>query len=242
MQVEIIPCLRDNYAYLIHDPRSKTMVVIDPSEAAPVLRALRDHQWELTYICNTHHHSDHVGGNLELKEKTGAKVVGFRGDQHRLLGLDIPVDEDQVIQLGTLEVKILFIPGHTLGHISYYFPESGTIFVGDTLFSLGCGRLFEGTAEQMWQSLKLLYELPAETVVYCGHEYTLDNALFALTLEDQNADLLKYIEECKRLRSHNKPTLPTTIEIERQLNPFLRADGVDAFRTLREQKDNFKRD
>ncbi|HXM71063.1 MAG TPA: hydroxyacylglutathione hydrolase, partial [Thermoanaerobaculia bacterium] len=227
--------------------------VVDPSEAAPVEAALSARGWTLTHILNTHHHWDHTGGNPALKAATGAVVVGPKADRERIPAIDVAVDEGESYKLGQAEAQILFIPGHTRGHIAFWFPESKAVFCGDTLFAIGCGRTFEGTAAQMWNSLGKLKALPADTRVYCGHEYTQANARFALTVEPQNAALKSRARAVDAARAKGQPTIPSTIGEERATNPFFRADersiaetiglaGEDAvavFAEVRRRKDNF---
>jgi hydroxyacylglutathione hydrolase len=253
LEIELVPCLKDNYAYLLRDTASNAVGVVDPSEAAPVLAALARHGWTLTYILNTHHHWDHTGGNLDLKAKTGAHVVGPAADRERIPGIDIALHDGERWKLGEAEAQVLFIPGHTRGHVAYYFAESKAVFCGDTLFALGCGRMFEGTAPQMWTSLSKLRALPSETRVYCGHEYTQANARFALSIEPKNAALRARSASVDGLRAKGLATVPSTIGEERETNPFLRADrpgfaeevgliGADpvaVFAEVRRRKDNF---
>ena len=224
LETRIVPCLHDNYAYLLHDPSTAATGAVDPSEAAPVLNALQETGWQLNHILNTHHHWDHTGGNLELKQETGAIIVGPRQDQNRIPGLDIGVDEGDTFQLGAATAEILFIPGHTRGHIAFWFPQSKALFCGDTLFLMGCGRLFEGTPQQMWTSLSKLRTLPKDTAIYCGHEYTQANAQFALTIEPENEALKARVKTVNELRANGKSTIPGTMADEWATNPFIRAD------------------
>jgi len=189
IEIKQIPVLRDNYIYLVHLADSGHTVAVDPAEARPVLSALAESGWSLTHIFNTHHHADHVGGNLELKRSTGCEIVGSCKDSPRIPGLDRRVSHGECITLGHREVQVMEVSGHTCGHLAYWLAEASALFVGDTLFSLGCGRLFEGTADQMWQSLTRIRALPANTRIYCAHEYTEANARFALTVEPGNRDL-----------------------------------------------------
>lgn len=253
LEIEIVPCLKDNYAYLLRDIGSEAVGVVDPSEAEPVLKALDRHGWRLTHILNTHHHWDHTGGNPVLKAKTGAIVVGPKPDENRIPDIDVALDEGERWKLGEAEAQIIFIPGHTRGHIAFWFPESKAVFCGDTLFAIGCGRLFEGTPQQMWTSLGKLRALPPETRVYCGHEYTQANARFALTIEPANSKLRARAAEVDTARAKGLPTIPSTIGEERETNPFLRADqkglaeevglpGADpvaVFAEVRRRKDRF---
>jgi hydroxyacylglutathione hydrolase len=232
LDVHQFPCLEDNYGYLVHDQETGYTASIDTPEAAAIEKALDDTGWELTHIFNTHHHFDHAGGNLELKEKTSAVILGSRNDSHRIPGIDIHVGNNDDYRFGKSIMTILDTPGHTSSHIIFYFADAGVAFVGDTLFSLGCGRLFEGTPEDMWGSMQKLLKLPDETVVYCAHEYTLSNARFALTVEPGNEDLAARVEQIRELRAAHKPTIPTTIGIERKTNPFMRPDSINLRETL----------
>jgi len=227
-----IPVLTDNYIYLVHDPVSGETAVIDPALAQPVLDVLDKKSWRLTYIMNTHHHWDHVGGNLELKQQTGCKIIAAQADRDRIPGIDIGVSEDDVISLGSHLARVISTPGHTSGHIVYHFAEDGALFCGDTLFVMGCGRLFEGTPEQMWSSLQKLKALPPSTRIYCTHEYTSANGRFALSVEPDNHHTQQKMLEVQKLRAENKPTVPSTIEQERATNPFFRADSMSIKKTL----------
>jgi len=254
MQIALVPLLTDNYGYLLHDPASGATAIVDPSEAAPVLAAAEAHGWRLSHILNTHHHADHSGGNLGLKQATGAAVVGPAPDRARIPGIDIALDEGESFRLGDAEAEILFIPGHTKGHIAFHFRGDRALFCGDTLFSLGCGRMFEGTAPMMWASLDKLRRLPAETRVFCGHEYTAANARFAVSIDPDNAALRRREREIAELRGQNRPTIPSTMSEERAANPFLRADDptlaaavglpdappAEVFGEIRRRKDNFR--
>jgi hydroxyacylglutathione hydrolase len=232
LEIDLVPCLRDNYAYLLRDRATGATGIVDPSEAEPVLKALARRGWTLTHILNTHHHWDHTGGNPALKAKTGAIVVGPKPDEARIPEIDVALDEGERWKLGEAEARILFIPGHTRGHIAFWFPESKAVFCGDTLFAIGCGRLFEGTPQQMWSSLGKLRALPPDTRVYCGHEYTQANARFALTVEPENAKLRARAAEVDAARAKGLPTIPSTIAEERDTNPFLRADQAGLARNL----------
>jgi hydroxyacylglutathione hydrolase len=225
LDIRIVPCLRDNYAYLLHDPATQATGIVDPSEAAPVMAALKETGWRLTHILNTHHHPDHTGGNLELKRATGAKVVGPKPDRERIPGIDIAVDEDAPFTLGGETAEIFFIPGHTRGHIAFWFKDSRALFSGDTLFLMGCGRLFEGTPAQMWTSLGKLRALPDDTRVYCGHEYTQANARFAVTVDPDNQALRERARQIDAKRAKGEITIPGTMAEERATNPFMRADA-----------------
>ncbi|MFO1118592.1 MAG: hydroxyacylglutathione hydrolase [Rhodospirillales bacterium] len=253
LRIEQIPVLRDNYVYLLRDEEEGACAAVDPSLAAPVLVALDRLGWTLTNVFNTHHHHDHTGGNLDLKQATGCTVVGNGRDAARIPGIDVAVEDGGVAKLGSLCAKVMDVSGHTLGHIAFWFASERAVFCGDTLFSLGCGRLFEGTPSQMWTSLKKLRGLPAETRVYCGHEYTESNARFALTLDPDNAALRRRAAEARALWAQARPTVPSLLADERAANPFLRADdpallmaagldGLDpvaAFAEIRRRKDAF---
>ena len=232
LQVHQIPCLNDNYGYLIHEPSSGVTATIDAPEVGPINAALAAHGWTLTHILNTHHHFDHAGGNEALKAQWGCTVVGAGNDAARIPGIDVRVADGESFAFGETQAQVLEVPGHTSGHIAFYFADEGMAFVGDTLFALGCGRLFEGTPEQMWTSLEKLMALPDETVVYCAHEYTQANAAFALSVEPNNAQLRARATEIDELRAKGKPTVPTSIGLERATNPFLRPMSVDLQATV----------
>jgi hydroxyacylglutathione hydrolase len=253
IRVHQFPCLSDNYGYLVHDEASGATATVDTPEVAPIMAALEETGWTLTHILNTHHHFDHAGGNLEIKDKTGCQIVGPRGEADAIPGIDVSVGDGDTVVFGNHTAKVLDVPGHTRGHIAYWFEAAGIAFVGDTLFALGCGRLFEGTPAQMWTSLQKLIALPDNTIVYCAHEYTQSNAAFALTVEPQNAALIERSKQIDALRAEGKPTVPTTIKLEKDTNPFLRPDSkdlqetigklgsplVDVFAETRRLKDNF---
>ena len=253
MQVTPIKCLSDNYAYIINDNNFKNVGVVDPSEAKPIITFLKEKNLKLNYVLNTHHHFDHIGGNLELKKIYNAKVVGFEGDKHRIPGIDITLKDNEKWNFGNLTVKIFHIPGHTLGHICFFFDKENIAFTGDTLFSLGCGRIFEGDHQQMLISLNKIKKLPRNTKIYCGHEYTYKNAEFCMKYDKDNMDLNKYFEKIKKLRSENLPTIPSTLEEELKSNIFLRCDQNDlkiklnmenqedfkVFKKVRDLKDSF---
>lgn len=253
LEIEPVLCLRDNYAYLVYDRADGVCAVVDPSEPEPVKRALAARGLTLTHILNTHHHMDHVGGNLALKEYSGAKIVGPEKDAARIPGIDIGVNEGETLKLGSHGAKVLEIPAHTRQHIAFWFEADRAVFTGDTLFAMGCGRLFEGDPPTMWASLSKLMKLPDDTRVYCGHEYTEANGRFALTVEPGNADLNARMAEVRALRADGKPTIPSTMGLEKRTNPFLRAtspeirrvlgledaDNVAVFAETRKRKDNF---
>ncbi|HEY5048099.1 MAG TPA: hydroxyacylglutathione hydrolase [Rhizomicrobium sp.] len=232
LQIEIVPCLSDNYAYLVHDPKEGVCAVVDPSEPGPVLAALDRHGLKLTHILNTHHHFDHTGGNIPLQQQFGARIVGPEKDRERIPGIDVGVGEESVWSLGSHRARILEIPAHTRGHIAFAFEDDQAVFTGDTLFALGCGRLFEGTPDMMWTSLSKLMALDDRMAVYCGHEYTLSNGRFALTLEAGNRDLRSRMAEVQLLRTKNEATIPSTIDLEKRTNPFLRPDSPEIRHTL----------
>ena len=239
MKIEIIPCLQDNYSYLIIDEKNNNACVVDPSEAAPIMNYIDKNNIHLTFILNTHHHFDHVGGNSELKKKYNAKVIGYVGDSKRIPDIDIMVKDEEIWIENNFEAKIIHIPGHTLGHICYYFYKENNLFTGDTLFSLGCGRIFEGTYQDMFSSLKKIKKLSQDTKIYCGHEYTLQNSKFCIKHDPENLNLKKKIVEIKKKLENNIPTIPSTLKDENECNIFLRAKDVKSFSKLRDLKDNF---
>jgi hydroxyacylglutathione hydrolase len=227
LEIHMFPCLQDNYGYLLHDAEAHVTAAVDTPDAAAILAALAARGWRLTHILNTHHHPDHAGGNLRLKEATGCRIVGPRADAARIPGIDVRVGEGDVFRLGAHPVRVYDTPGHTRGHIVYFLPEDEAAFVGDTLFAMGCGRLFEGTPEQMWRSLQKIMQWPDSTRVYCAHEYTQANARFALTVEPNNRALIERAREVERLRAQGRPTIPTTLGTEKATNPFLRPSSRD---------------
>ncbi len=239
MRVEIIKCLQDNYSYLLINEKNQNACVIDPSESQPIINFIEKKNIQLKFILNTHHHFDHVGGNSDLKKKYGSKIVGFINDKDRIPEIDILVENNQTWKNKEFESKVLHIPGHTSGHICFYFEKEKIVFTGDTLFSLGCGRIFEGTYEQMFESLNKLKQLPKDTKIYCGHEYTLKNSKFCSTYEKNNKSLKKKISEIENKLKKNLPTIPSTIEEELACNIFLRAKNLQDFSKLRDLKDNF---
>ena len=239
MKIQIIPCLQDNYSYLIIDEESNIACVVDPSEADPIIEYLENTQIQLKFILNTHHHYDHVGGNQKLKEKYGASVVGYEGDKERVPGIDILVNDQETWIYKNFEAKIIHIPGHTLGHICFFFHKDKSVFTGDTLFSLGCGKIFEGTYTQMFDSLMKLKELPKDTKVFCGHEYTLQNSRFCIAHDDNNKNLKTKINDIKIKLKVGQSTIPSTMNDELECNIFLRSNNVETFSKLRNLKDNF---
>ena len=239
MKIQIIKCLQDNYSYLIIDESNKIACVVDPSEAKPIIDYIEKDDIKLKYILNTHHHYDHVGGNIELKKKYGSNVVGFKGDKDRIPEIDILVEDGKIWKKENFEANIYHIPGHTSGHIAFHFFKEKKIFTGDTLFSLGCGRIFEGTYEQMFGSLNKIKKLPKNTEIFCGHEYTLQNSNFCITHDPNNSKLKNRIVEIKQKIKNNLPTIPTTLENEIECNIFLKAENLERFSKLRDLKDNF---
>jgi len=253
LEIHMFPCLSDNYGFLLHDKKHNLTATIDTPEVAAIQNALAGKNWTLTHILNTHHHWDHAGGNLELKEKTDCVIVGPRADAARIPGIDIQIGEGDVFEFGDHAANIYDTPGHTHGHIVYHFANDHVAFVGDTLFVMGCGRLFEGSPEQMWNSLQKLMLWPDDTIIYCAHEYTQTNARFALTVEPQNQDLMKRALEVNEMRAKGLPTVPSIIGLEKKTNPFLRptstnirntlnmqsASDVEVFAKTRQLKDKF---
>lgn len=232
LEIVQIPVLSDNYVYLLHDAATGTTAAVDPAVAAPVLQAIAARGWTLTHILNTHHHGDHVGGNLELQRATGCVIVGARRDRARIPGIGVELGEGDVIALGMSRGRVFDTPGHTHGHIVYWFEAEQALFCGDTLFTMGCGMLFEGTAAEMWRSLSRILELPEATRIYCAHEYTLENGQFALTLEPENGALRRRMAEVERLTAAHQPTVPATLAEERATNPLLRPTSPALQRTL----------
>ena len=239
MRIEIIKCLQDNYSYLIIDKNNLKACVVDPSEASPIINFVEKKKLKLVYILNTHHHYDHVGGNLELKRKYNSKVIGFKEDKKRIPGIDILVEDNQIWNEDNFEAKIYHVPGHTSGHIAFHFFKEKKLFIGDTLFSLGCGRIFEGTNEEMFNSLNRIKKIPDDTEIYCGHEYTLQNSKFCLAHDSTNLNLKNKILEIERKLKDGLPTIPTFLKDELKCNIFLKAKDVESFSKLRDLKDNF---
>ena len=239
MQVTIIPCLQDNYSYLVIDDSNNSAYVVDPGEASPIINFLDNKDIKLKYILNTHHHHDHIGGNKELKKRFGSLVVGFKEDSNRIPGIDILLEDNQIWKAENFKAKIIHIPGHTSGHICFHFFQEKFIFTGDTLFSLGCGKIFEGTYKEMFESLNKIKSLPEETKIYCGHEYTLANSKFCTIHDPKNLNLKKKIEKIKKKIDDGLPTIPSTIKDELECNIFLRAKNFESFSKLRDLKDNF---
>ena len=234
-----IPALSDNYIWLVHDPDSGQTAVVDPAQAAPVLEAAAQLGYTITHIWNTHWHPDHTGGNAEIKAATGCTIIGPRAEAERIPTLDTQVSGGDITTLGKFTAQVIDVPAHTAGHIAYYLPQARAAFVGDTLFAMGCGRLFEGTAEQMFDNMQRLSALPGDTQVYCAHEYTLSNARFAVTVEPDNTALATRYAEVQAMRERNEPTVPTTIALEQATNPFMRAKSAEELAERRVAKDNF---
>src|SRR6478735_1387692 len=232
-EIRLFPCLSDNFGYLIHDPASKATASIDAPEAAPVIKALQREGWHLTDILVTHHHADHVGGIAELKQKYDCRVVAPHDKTAAIPQVDERVKQGDTVMVGTLSARVLETPGHTLDHVSYVFDDERALFAADTLFSIGCGRVFEGTYPMMWDSLLKLRVLPDDFNLYCGHEYTASNIKFALTIESDNAALKARADEVTRLRADGKPTIPVTLGSEKKANVFLRADEPSVAASLR---------
>ena len=253
LELVTVPCLADNYAYLIHDPETGQTAVIDVPEVGPILGALNAHQWRLTDILITHHHDDHIQGVDTLRAQTGAMVLGAAADAHRLPRLDLALDEHAAFSLGREMARVIDVPGHTIGHIAFHFPDSHLCFTADSLMAGGCGRLFEGSARMMHASLQKLAALPPETLICSGHEYTATNLRFALTLEPNNPALISRIADVAEKRAKGTPTVPVPLQIELDTNPYLRAhlpalktavglpdaDDVTVFAEIRARKDKF---
>ena len=237
--IDIIPCLSDNYAYIIYDNSSKKVGVIDPSNFDEVNDVLKKKYNKLDYIMNTHHHMDHTGGNKELKKKYNAKIVAFSGDSNRIEEIDIKVNDNDNFNFGNIEFKIIKVPGHTSGHISFYSKNEKTIFTGDTLFSYGCGRVFEGTYLDMFNSLKKIKSLPQDTRIYFGHEYTKRNIEFCLSIEPNNVFLKDQLIQLKKKLKNNYFSSPTTLQEEIKGNVFLKANNLNEFKKYRDLKDSF---
>ena len=239
MHIEIIPCLQDNYSYLIIDESNNYACVIDPIESGPIIDFIENTNIKLKYILNTHHHFDHIGGNKELKKKFGSSVLAFKDDLNRIPEIDILLEDNQIWKADNFIAQVIHVPGHTTGHICFHFFDEEVVFTGDTLFSLGCGRVFEGTYEQMFNSLNKIKSLPKETKVYCGHEYTLNNSKFCLKHDSENLNLKKKIKNIEKKIKKGLPTIPSTIKEELDCNIFLRTKDLKSFSKLRDLKDNF---
>jgi hydroxyacylglutathione hydrolase len=253
MNIKILPCLDDNYSYLLHEKSSNTVAIIDPSEFETCDEIIDKDYKKLDFILNTHHHYDHVGGNVELKKKYNSTVIGYEDDKNRIPGIDKLLKNNQEFKIGCLNFTTIFIPGHTSGHIAFYLKKEKVIFTGDTLFSMGCGRVFEGTNDQMFRSLNKLKNLPGDTKIYCGHEYTHKNLEFCLKFDPNNALLKKKKDAIELSLKNKKPTIPTTISDEIKTNIFFKCNDpevkkainlknssdLEIFTKLRDLKDNF---
>jgi hydroxyacylglutathione hydrolase len=240
LEIVAVPAFADNYLWLVHDPDSGETAVVDPGDPAPVLAKAEGRGWRINKILNTHWHPDHTGGNLAIKEAADATIIGPAGENGRVPGLDVALKEGDHIKLGARVAEVWEVPGHTIGHIAYIFREDRVAFVGDTMFAMGCGRLFEGSPEQMYHSLSRLAGLSDDMKLYCAHEYTLANARFAAHAFPENraiADRLRHVEQ---LRSVARSTVPTTVGEERATNPFLLAGSVEQFAEMRAEKDSFR--
>ncbi len=253
LEIVTVPCLQDNYAFLIHSGETGETAVVDVPEAGPIRDALQERGWSLSHIFITHHHADHIDGVGPLRKETGAQVIGAKADAHRLPDLDMAVSDRDIFTFAGHDVHVHDVSGHTVGHIAYHIPDASAAFTADSLMALGCGRVFEGTFDQMWRSLSKLAALPEDTVIYSGHEYTASNARFALTIEPGNDALRKRAQQVKKARADGQPTVPSTLAEERATNPFLRAhlkevkaainmphaSDSECFAEIRQRKDRF---
>jgi hydroxyacylglutathione hydrolase len=238
LEIVPVPAFNDNYLWLVHDRKSGETAVVDPGDATAVVAEAERRGWAITQVWNTHWHGDHTGGNAAVKAATGALISGPADE--KIPSRDVALREGDQVRLGNHVGRVIHVPGHTLGHIALLFDEAGVAFVGDTLFAMGCGRLFEGTPGQMYRSLQRLAELPPNTRLYCAHEYTLSNALFAAHAEPANTEIASRLEGVRQLRAAGKITVPTTVAQERATNPFVRAGDEDVFARLRREKDSFR--
>lgn len=239
LEIVRIPVLSDNYVWLVHEPERGETMVVDPAVADPVLEEADKRGWKITQIWNTHWHPDHTGGNEAIKAATGCVITGPKAEKARIPTLDHTVSEGDTVKLGNVVADVIDVPAHTAGHIAYHLPSEGAAFVGDTLFAMGCGRLFEGTASQMFDNMRKLEKLPDETRVYCAHEYTEANGRYAVTAEPDNADLAERMADVIAMRAKGEATVPTTIGLERATNPFMRASSADELAERRAAKDAF---
>ena len=253
LEIKTLSCLDDNFSYVIFDTKSKKVAVVDPSDFKTIDSFLESKYKKLDFILNTHHHLDHIGGNLELKSKYKSKILEFHDDCYRIEKVDIKLKENEIYKIGNSSFEIFFLPGHTKNHIAFYFKHDGVIFTGDTLFSFGCGRIFEGTYQQMFSSLEKIKKLPPKTKIYCGHEYTLQNSKFCIQYDKENQNLIRKIKEINEKLNNNEPTVPSTLEDELKNNILLRRDqkniktsmninnssALITFSKLRDLKDNF---
>ena len=239
LEIVLFPCLSDNYGFLVHDPKTGATAAIDTPDAKEIAKQCEMRGWQLTEIWNTHWHPDHTGGNTALKRRYKATIRAPHREAGEISGVDLVASDGDKFEFAGHDVQIFHTPGHTNEHVVYYIPSAKSAFVGDTIFALGCGRLFEGTAEQMWDSLSKIMTLPDDTALYCAHEYTLSNAKFALSVEPNNQDLLAAIEEAKAKRASNIPRVPTHVAKERLTNPFITAGNSQELGRRRALKDNF---
>lgn len=237
LEIVRISVLSDNYVWLVHERKSGETMVVDPAVAPPVLAKAEELGWKITQIWNTHWHPDHTGGNAEIKEATGCVITGPAAEFARIPTLDVQVQGGDVVKLGEVEARVIDVPAHTAGHIAYHFAADEAAFVGDTLFAMGCGRLFEGTAEQMYANMRKLEALGDNTAIYCAHEYTLGNGRFALTVEPENTALVDRMAQVSAMRERGEATVPTNIALERATNPFMRANSVEELAVRRAAKD-----
>lgn len=240
VEIVRIPVLSDNYVWLMHDQASGETVVVDPAVAEPVLDAAAQRRWTITQIWNTHWHPDHTGGNAAIKAATGCTITGPAAEAARIPTLDRQVREGDRVSIGAIEAEVMEVPAHTAGHIAYHMPSEELIFVGDTLFAMGCGRLFEGDAAQMYFNLQRLAQMPGDTKVFCAHEYTLANGRYALVAEPDNRAIARRVADVEAARAADEPTVPTTIALERETNPFMRARSVEELARRRQEKDSFR--
>jgi hydroxyacylglutathione hydrolase len=240
IEVVRIPARRDNYIWMAHDDVSGDTVVVDPADAAPVLAEADRRGWKIGQIWNTHWHDDHIGGDAAIKAATGCIITGPAAEAVKIPMLDVRVREGDCVTIGAVEAQVLEVPAHTAGHIAYYLPQAGIAFVGDTLFAMGCGRLFEGTPAQMFANMARLAALPPETLIYCAHEYTQSNGRYALHVEPDNAALVARMRDVDAMRAAGDPTVPTTIALERATNPFMRAGTVEELARRRAEKDHYQ--
>ena len=239
LEIIRIAVLSDNYVWLVHEPRSQETMVVDPAVAEPVLAEAEKRGWKITQIWNTHWHPDHTGGNAAIKEATGCQITGPAAEKDRIPTLDRLVKGGDTVKLGEVVAEVIDVPAHTAGHIAFYIPSEKVAFVGDTLFAMGCGRLFEGTAEQMYDNMRKLEALPDDTKIYCAHEYTQSNGEYAMVAEPDNFALKERMAEVLTLRARGEPTVPTTIKLERATNPCMRAKSAAELAERRTAKDNF---
>ena len=239
MKVITVSCLNDNYSYIVINEKNNNACVIDPSEAQPIIKVVKRERINLRYILNTHHHYDHVGGNLELKEEFNCNVLGFINDRENIPGIEIFVKDNELYQNEDFEFITYHTPGHTIGHVIFHFHKQNFLFTGDTLFSLGCGKIFEGSYEQMYNSLNKIKKLPKNTMIYFGHEYTKNNYEFCLLNDPENIQLKTKIKKIDKLLNIRKPTTPSKLMEELQSNIFLKSENLETFKKLRNLKDNF---